>query len=130
MLEIKTGSSNKELGLKELQNRLNRAAKLTEGADDEARKGLYKALSMMLAFIGRNIEVDTGRTRGSVFFRTFKDGEGFGGVIGSNVKYSPWVRDAGHDKHFLVHAAEQEGPRALAEMGRQYILDVKGAING
>lgn len=79
------------------------------------------ATLQMLRFVQANIEVDTGRTKNSVFPHV----QGTEGRLGTNVTYSPFVRDAGHGKQFFRHAADVEGPA----LGRAFGTEVQARVN-
>lgn len=110
----------------EIQQKLIKAGKLSqdEGMTELIQFGLIQLHRYML----RNIEVDTARTKNSLFWRAQSSPQGVWGFVGSNVKYSPYVRDRQHRRHFMVTAAEKEGPQVLARMGRTYALAVKETI--
>lgn len=112
----------------ELQRRLLAAADAVgpEGMTAE----IQKALIQLHRFVVDNIEVDTARTRLSIFMNVFADGGGVNGMLGSNVRYAPWVREAGHGSQFFEYAARVEGPRVLESMSREFVLKVAGVMNG
>lgn len=91
---------------------------------EESAETMDLALIQMHRFILGNIEVDTTRTKNSIFMKSGVDGDGPWGKIGSNVKYSPWVRDAGHGTQFMEYAVKKEGPAVLALLGKEYTLAV------
>jgi hypothetical protein len=78
-------------------------------------------------FVSSNIEVDTGRTKNSVFPEVRAAGNGVEGVLGTNVVYSPWVRDASHSQQFFEYAAEHEGPNIARMFGEQVQIRVESA---
>lgn len=82
-----------------------------------------------LRFIQGNIEVDTGRTKNSIFPAVTKLGNGADGVLGTNVSYSPFVRDASHTKPFFAYAAENEGPRLAQFFGAEINVRVENAFD-
>lgn len=82
-----------------------------------------------LRFVQGNIEVDTGRTKSSVFPAVTRVGNGADGVLGTNVSYSPFVRDASHTKPFFDYAAENEGPRLAQFFGAEINVRVENAFN-
>ncbi|HIP70550.1 MAG TPA: hypothetical protein EYH05_04055 [Anaerolineae bacterium] len=96
-----------------------------DGMEDVIRQGLLQ----LHRFVLSNIEVDTSRTKNSIFPRVYRDGKDVNGRLASNVAYSPWVRDAGHKQHFFEYAADVEGPAVLAMMGREFTLRVKKAFS-
>jgi hypothetical protein len=113
--------------LARLQAQLEQAA-LASMASGELPATITKGLLQLQRYMTRDIEVDTGRTKQSLFVQVKTKPDGVVGAVMSNVKYSPWVRDAGHQRHFMVQAAQREGPRVLAEMGREYVLNVAAAF--
>ena len=68
-------------------------------------------------FMVDNIEVDTGRTRNSLFFTVQGASNSIVATIGSNVSYAPYVRDKSHDKQFVKDAAQKELPGVLQALG-------------
>lgn len=115
----------------ELQRRLLAAADVV--GPDGMTAEVQKALIELHRFVVDNIEVDIttgGRTRRSIFMNVFTDNAGVNGMLGSNVSYSPWVRDAGHGQQFFEYAARIEGPRVLERMSREFTLKVAGVMNG
>lgn len=87
------------------------------------------ALLQMNRFVGANIEVDTGRTKNSVFTEVSGSGNGITALLGTNVSYSPFVRDAGHNKQFFEYAAETEGPAIAQLLGDEVAIRVEGAFS-
>lgn len=112
----------------ELQRRLLAAADVV--GPDGMTAEVQKALIELHRFVVDNIEVDTARTRLSIFMNVFTDNGGVNGMLGSNVSYSPWVRDAGHGQQFFEYAARVAGPRVLENMSREFVLKVAGVLNG
>lgn len=109
-----------------VQEQLQEAAKEVQ-AGGRLPDTVEKALMQLLRFVLGNIEVDTGRTKNSIFPSV----EGGGGnsvsaMLGTNVHYSPYVRDAGHRQQFFEYAAEKEGPRILAGLGQEVVVKVEG----
>ena len=113
--------------LKELQDQLV-MAKMAIAADDGMEADITKALIQMHRFVLAHIEVDTARTKNSIFMGTSVDGDVVNGRLGTNVKYSPYVRDAKHNEHFFRYAARIEGPQILESLGREFTLAVSGAF--
>jgi hypothetical protein len=85
-----------------------------------ARGQIESGLIQLHRFVLANIEVDTARTKNSVSMQVVD----LQGRLFSNVKYSPWVRDAGHSQQFFEYAKEQEGPAVLRRLGREFTLAV------
>lgn len=75
----------------------------------------------MLRFVQGHIEVDTGRTKNSVFPSV----AGTEGRLGTNVSYSPFVREAGHGRQFFDYAADVEGPAVARAFG----LEIQSRVN-
>lgn len=86
------------------------------------------ALAMLQRFVDANIEADTGRTRGSVFPDVSQAGNSVIGMLGTNVRYSPFVRDAGHRMQFFKYAKQQEVPNALKLLGEEIVVSIEEAF--
>lgn len=91
------------------------------GAGAGQRDLLTLATMQALRFVSANIEVDTGRTKNSVFPEV---GETTA-RLATNVSYSPFVRDASHSEQFFRYAERVEGPR----IGEAYGLEVQARVN-
>lgn len=90
----------------------------------EAR--VSRGLVMLQSFVSKNIEVDTGRTKNSVFARVSGGrGNSVVGMLGTNVKYAPYVQDGTHSKQFFDYAAEREGQRVADALGEDFIVSVE-----
>ena len=114
--------------LARLQAQLNMAA-LASMPSGELPATLTKGLLQLQRYMTRDIEVDTARTKNSLFVQVGNGGNGMvRGAVISNVSYSPWVRDRAHKRHFMVQAAQVEGPKVLAQLGRDYVLNVAEAF--
>lgn len=85
------------------------------------------AVVQMQRFVTANIEVDTGRTKNSIFTQVRVEGNGVDGVLGTNVSYAPYVRDDGHYQQFFEFAAEAEGPRVAQLFGDEVQIRVQRA---
>lgn len=93
-------------------------------------EGLFaEAILQLGRFVAGNIEVDTGRTKNSVFPSVEGRGNSIVAMLGTNVSYSPFVRDAGHSRRFFEYAADVEGPRALAVLGDEVVLEIARGFN-
>lgn len=128
MLEI-VGTANKSAveDLKRMQAQMLAARQAVTG---DGMAGLINlGLIQLHRFVMANIEVDTARTKHSVFMQVYQRGGDVEGKLGSQVKYSPWVRDKGHTTHFFEYAKEKEGPAVLNMLGREVTLKVKRAFN-
>lgn len=86
------------------------------------------ALLQLNRFVGANIEVATGRTKNSVFTQVSGSGNGITALLGTNVSYSPFVRDAGHHQQFFEYAAEYEGPAVARMLGEEVDIRVQRAF--
>lgn len=130
MLKISSNANSSTVAqLKQLQDELL-AAKMAISAEDGMEPKITEALIQLHRFMLANIEVDTSRTKNSLFVNTWRDGRRVNGMVGTNVKYSPWVRDSGHNVHFIEHARRVEVPLVLANLGRKFTLAVKEAFSG
>ena len=99
-------------GLKEAQKAVVSALRQVGAGEQE--KLFTEAVLQVHRFVLGNIEVDTGRTKNSVFPDVESGPGGITAGLYTNVAYSPWVRDAGHRKQFFDHADAVEVPRVLA----------------
>ena len=109
-----------------------RNAALAVGAqtDDGLLPKVTQATLQMERFVAGHIEVDTGRTKNSVFPTIRTDGNGVTGMLSSNVSYAPHVRDGGHNRQFFEYARDVEGPRVLDWLGGEVTISLGGAFNG
>ncbi|MCL4867756.1 MAG: hypothetical protein KJ063_02210 [Anaerolineae bacterium] len=85
------------------------------------------AVVQMQRFVSGHIEVDTGRTKNSVHAEVKRVGNGVEGVLGTNVVYSPYVRDDKHQRPFFDHARNVEGPNVVRLFGDEVNLRVERA---
>jgi len=109
------------------------AADYHEAADvvraDPGQEALFhEALGQLLSFVARNIEVDEGRTKNSVFPSLRVRPNGVAAMLGTNVRYAPYVRDGGHGVQFFKYAERHEVPRVLAWLGDEVVVRVEGAF--
>lgn len=81
----------------------------------------------LLRFTLSDIEVDSGRTKGSLFFQQGgpRGNSAVMAYLGTNVKYAPYVRDAAHTVQFFKNAEETEGPAVAAAFG----VNVEAVVN-
>lgn len=81
----------------------------------------------LLRFTFHDIEVDSGRTQGSLFFRHggIQGNSAVSAYLGTNVTYAPYVRDAAHTVQFFKNAEETEGPAVAAAFG----VNVETVVN-
>ena len=98
----------------------------TRGAGLEAMLAL--ALGRLDRFVAGNIEVDTGRTKNSIFQHTGGNGNRLEAMLGTNVHYAPYVREAGHGEQFFEYAARVEGPAVLEMLGTDYDARIEAAF--
>lgn len=99
-------------GLEEAQRAVTAALRQVAPAGQE--KLFTEGVLQLHRFVLGNIEVDTGRTKNSVFPDVESGPGGITAGLYTNVAYSPWVREAGHRKQFFDHAEAVEVPRVLA----------------
>ena len=120
----------RQLGItpQQLQRNLSGAARILSG-EAGFPAAAQEALIQLHRFTVANIEVDTARTKNSIFMSNgVEAGGGWWGALASNVAYSPYVRDAQHNMHFFENARRKEGPRVLSALGREITLAVHDAI--
>lgn len=104
--------------------------RVSEELADTGIGGMWMlALLQLNRFVGANIEVDTGRTKNSVFTEVSGGGNSITALLGTNVSCSPFVRDAGHRKQFFEYAAETEGPAIAQLLGEEVAIRVEGAFS-
>lgn len=87
------------------------------------------ALFQLNRFIADNIEVDEGRTKNSIFTQIEGEGNNVTALLGTNVSYSPFMRDAGHSKQFFEYAAEREAPGIGQLLGAEVEIRVQRAFS-
>ncbi|MBK8990158.1 MAG: hypothetical protein IPM39_29525 [Chloroflexi bacterium] len=117
MIDVNTASVE---DIERVQRQL--AEVITQVGDGDGLEGLLTLATMQaLRFVLAHIEVDTGRTKNSVF-PTVKGGEA---KLATNVSYAPFVRDAGHSEQFFRYADRVEGPRIQESFG----LEVQARVN-
>lgn len=126
MLTVDTASIK---DLERLQSQLLSAKMAVTG---EGMEGLVNlALIQLQRFVMGNIEVDTARTKASIFIMNPQTlGKDVVGGLASQVSYSPFVRDAGHKEHFFEYAKRVEGPAVLEMLGREFTLAMKRSFDG
>jgi hypothetical protein len=94
--------------------------------------GLADILAVGLAQLERftvaNIEVDTGRTKNSIFPKLGQQGNSVVASLNTNVSYAPYVRDASHKQPFFDYAAKVEGPRVAKMLGLEVDIRVTKAF--
>lgn len=97
-------------------------------ADGGLAEKIDLALVQLHRFAVNNIEVDTGRTKLSLFMRNDTVGNMVHGMIGTPVRYSPWVRDASHRQQFMRNVAEREMPHVLEALEQDIVISVDGVF--
>lgn len=78
---------------------------------------MHTAVSQLHRFTAINIEVDTGRTKNSLFTSVSNNGNSVVGMLGTDVRYAPYVRESNHGMQFMDYALDREVPRLVAQMG-------------
>jgi hypothetical protein len=101
-----------------------RAAAKAAGVDGQVA-AFTEAISQLHRFVANNIEVDTGRTKNSIFPRVSKEANGVEAMLGTAVIYSPYVRDAGHSQQFFDYAEEREVPQIMRWLADEMIIKVE-----
>jgi len=108
------------------------ASQFRQAAESVSPNGLAEMFQMGIMQLDRfaqgHIEVDTGRTKNSLYTRVNNDSNRITAMLGTNVRYSPYVRDDGHKKQFLENTRDAEGPRVLEWLGEQVVLSIEGAF--
>lgn len=97
---------------------------------DQLKTTIHEGLVQLQRFVIRNIEVDTGRTKNSIFARV--DGGGGNsvvGMLGTAVRYAPYVRDRGHGEQFFDYAAKREGQKVANALGLMITSEVNDAFS-
>lgn len=103
-----------------------RAAAELLRADGQGLPALMsEAVGQLQRFAQGNIEVDTGRTKNSVFGNVSGRGNSVVGMLGTNVRYAPFVRDSGHRMQFMKYAERKEVPNVLKYLGEGVVSSVE-----
>lgn len=125
-INVNTASPNE---IAEAQEAFRNAA-IAVGANSE--NGLLgkvtQATLQMDRFVAGHIEVDSARTKNSVFPTIGAEGNSVIGMLSSNVRYAPYVRDASHNRQFFEYAADVEGPGILEWLGSEVMISVGEAF--
>lgn len=116
--------------IERVQRQLNSAAQAIGANSGGLEAILALGLAQLDRFVAVNVEVDTGRTKNSVFQHIGGGGQGnsIAAALATNVRYSPYVRDASHSQPFFQYAAEKEGPAVLEMLGEEVIIRVEEAF--
>lgn len=109
----------------ELAKQLEATSELVSGRGDNLPAQMQKAIIQLHRFVISNIEVDTSRTKQSIFMDISADQGTVRGYLATNVAYSPWVRNSNHDEQFFQYARRIEGPRVLELLGRTISLSIR-----
>lgn len=80
-------------------------------------------------FVTNNIEVDQGRTKNSIFANVRVNGNSVVGMLGSNVSYSPFVRNASHQMQFFKYAEQQKGADIARQLGDDVVVSVESVFD-
>lgn len=124
MMTIKVNEASIE-DLEQMQAKLRRVLELVGAQTGGLEEMITLGVLQLDRFVAANIEVDTGRTKNSIFPSVHGDGNRVTGQLATNVWYAPWVRDAGHDAHFFDYAEKKEVPAVLAMLGSEFSARVE-----
>lgn len=106
------------------------AGVLTAVSPSDGLKGVITLATLQMhRFVANNIEVDSGRTKNSIFPEVTNAGNSVVGVLGSNVSYSPFVRDANHGRQFFDYAKDVEGPNIKKLLGDEMTAEIERGFN-
>ena len=111
--------------IEQVQAQFNSAAQAIAAESGGLRAILALGLAQLDRFVATHIEVDTGRTKNSIFQHLGGQGNSAVAALATNVSYAPYVRDEGHNKQFFKYAAEVEGPAVLEMLGKEVIIRVE-----
>ena len=126
-INVNTASPNE---IARAQEAFRNAAVAVGVASDDGLLGKVKQATLQMdRFVSGHIEVDTGRTKNSVFPTVRSEGNSVIGMLSSNVRYAPYVRDASHSKQFFDYAADVEGPGILEWLGSEVAITVREAFS-
>lgn len=111
--------------LAKLQQNLNSVVQAIGAESGGMKRNLTESLLQMQRFVVGNIEVDTSRTKNSVFPSITGSGNSILALLASNVRYSLYVRNAGHNEQFFDYASRVEGPNIARQYGKDIITKVE-----
>lgn len=111
------------------QSQLNSAVAQFGAESGGLTARMTEAILQLNRFVLGNIEVDTGRTKNSIFPDVRQDGNSVTAMLGTNVSYSPYVRDKGHGEPFFDYAERVEVPGVLEWLGADIVARVEGAFD-
>lgn len=114
--------------IERVRQQLNSAAQAIAAESGGLGAILALGLAQLDRFVAANIEVDTGRTKNSIFQNMGRNGNSVTAALGTNVRYAPYVRDGGHDRQFFQYAVDVEGPAVLQMLGEQVVIRVEEAF--
>lgn len=115
--------------IEKAQRQLNSAVAQFGAESGGLTARLTEAILQLQRFVLGNIEVDTGRTKNSVFADVSQNGNSVTAMLGTNVSYAPYVRDAGHGEQFFKHAERVEVPGVLEWLGADIVARVEGSFD-
>ena len=109
------------------------AAKFARAAEAVGPDGLQARITLGVAqlvrFASANVEVDTGRTKNSIYGKVQGGGSAVQGIVGATSSYHGYVRDAGHGIQFLRYAGQKELPNVLKTIGEAVAASIEEAFN-
>lgn len=108
------------------------AAKFAKAAEAVGPAGLEASItlgvSQLVRFASANVEVDTGRTKNSIYGKV-NSGSVVQGIVGATSSYHGYVRDAGHGIQFLRYAGQKELPNVLQTIGQGVVASIEESFN-
>lgn len=109
------------------------AARFAKAAEAVGPDGLQARItlgvSQLVRFASANVEVDTGRTKNSIYGKVQGGGQAVQGIVGATSSYHQYVRDAGHGIQFLRYAGQKELPGVLKTIGQDVVASIEEAFN-
>lgn len=126
MIKLSSNYESTQQDIQAVQNSMQNALRETTGAGLENK--LLLGLAQLDRFVAANIQVQTGRTKNSIFQRIGRSGNSVAAGLHTNVKYSPYV---GHlpgrsSEQFFKYAARVEGLRVANSVGQDIVITVEG----
>lgn len=115
--------------IERVQRQLNSAVMQMGAKSGGLVARMTEAILQLQRFVLGNIEVDTGRTKNSVFADVSEADNSVAAMLGTNVNYSPWVRDRGHSEQFFKYAERVEVPTVLEWLGGDIVARVEGSFD-
>ena len=109
------------------------AADFAEAAEAVSPNGLEALFRLAIGQLGRfvdaNIEIDLGRTKGSVQPSVAVRGNGVRAMLAAHTNYAPYVRNRSHNMQFMRYAEKKEVPNVVEALGLDVVVKVEGAFD-